>query len=77
MEGQGKYQFRFQRINPYPPSYTRHHDLDVNNNIAVNATVNNTIDSWFSAVEQIYVDGIIELDTGSMNLLPILQTLVI
>ena len=56
LEGQGKYQFRFQRINPYPPSYTRaYHDR--NNNNIVNVTVNNTIDSWFSDVEQIYVDG--------------------
>ena len=56
LEGQGKYQFRFQRINPYPPSYTRAYH-DGNNNNIVNVTVNNTIDSWFSDVEQIYVDG--------------------
>ena len=55
LSGQGKYQFRFQRINPYPPSYTRQY-VDVNNNF-VSVTVNNTIDSWFSDVELIGVIG--------------------
>ena len=56
LSGQGKYQFRFQRINPYPPSYTRaYRDEDIK--IDVNVTVNNTIDSWFSDVEQIGVTG--------------------